>query len=423
MTNLKEFKEIAGALDIWLGSLYAVVSDLHKEALKSKSLKLDADTKKAVAVSLDSMISACAELRKDIEDQKESLSLLRRSPPGYGSAIIHFLYNIAIDPSSPSHKAQYFDKLKKLDKSINKQYVSISSALGVPEFSIEKTIREDIHNALSNWSNESLLRPELNQIRLEEALTSKTKYMVEAMLNANALKTELQDVIDTLTGSFSRRDAISPQFFKLIDTLKTRLLDITKDDYRVNLEKGFKNITELASSMIGRSTTASVIKMAQDASPPVPTKTLSATLANYKNKLKKYVDQVDQDYFPKQMEAILGTLNSEKPSSTTSLTNIPKGGETDIAHTYFQYIKELFNNQGRNNISSYLRQINTNLSDLQKILEEKSLPGPQESPTKKSPDELGKPIMEDKPINSTTSPSSELLTAKIHKLRSDFKRQ
>lgn len=404
MADFKQFRNTTGELNVWLTKLYRIVLDLQRETLKTRGAKLDENTKVSISVPLNSLISSTSELRRLVDDQKENLSILKRTPPGMTSSIIDFIYGITVDPKAPSKKEEYQDKLRKLDRTVNKEFVSVSSALGVPDIAIEDKIHDQIESSMHKWTENKALKPNIlagtpEATNLENQIEFKTKYVVDLMLSRapETFKAEIADLIQSFTQAFVDDKLAGAEFHNFIEELKNKLRQIVSPDHYKSLELGFSNILSTLANMQGGGPKQSADKSRKIYSQSTHSKGANSinTFKQYLQKLDIYFKDVENQKFIKQVDHLLGQI-SQKANKD----------DVDLAQKYFKFIKALFDptdtpigsSHGTKSIPFYLNTIRQSLEALIKTLEEKSVKSPE-------PDKIQPKV--DKAPTETSPPSND----------------
>lgn len=340
--NQKKFIPLINGLDRWLGTLYSDLLAMQAQILKLKS-SLDSDLKKELLIPANSLISELSEFKNFLENQRESLSILKRTPPGRASSVIDFLYNVVVDPSSPSQKEEYYKKLKNLDKATYKGTSEEGSMFGMSSPLHESRIDNQANKSVAQWFNlgyfENKNKNEL--IQIEENLAASTKHLMKSASSEEALAKAAADFTNSIKQIFKDPTTIESVIGQYFKDIEGNLLQVTKEpSNQQKLSDSFEKIKQAISNLFRKPASSTrQVKYAASAQDVVE------AMNYFKEIVGKYLKVVDSGQYLNQLDAIL---------NDTTITSDPNAQM--IIEKYNNYVTELFNPQIRS-VTQYLNKI------------------------------------------------------------------
>jgi len=351
---------LIGKLDKWLGSLYSDLLKLQANALKMKS-SLDPESKAELFIPFNSLVAEVSQLKKFLEDQREALMILKRSPPGMAAGIIDFLYSVVVDPSSSTQKEDYYKKLRNLDKSY-RGTEQIGSELGTRAGVV---VDETAQNVASEWINSDILK--LSQ--LPDDFTTDFKSEVrQVMKQANLAVTQgetvstdsLIEYIETYLENPLDSQKILNTFFQ---RLEKNLLQDKDKKVRDQVAASISQIYQSLTSSFKRkqlSPQAVPLDIGLDRSSALnvrlkklatSTSDIVGTIKSIQENMNKYYEILESNVYLNELDNVIKDISATDPKSQL------------VIEKYDNYVNELFNPHMRS-VSSYLTKIKGHLETI-----------------------------------------------------------
>ena len=307
--------------------------------------------------------------------------------------MIDFLYNIVVNPGTPSQKSEHYNKLKDLDKNVQKEFVSLEGALKYPMYKIESKIKTVVERKSAEWS--------VDPTRSADLVLS-TKMAVEDMLSSNRdISIAIKDIVAALQGSSKKE--LSVRFRDLINTIYKELYSVIPKEAQANLQSGLDRILQEFNELFSNSKESSLklMRIAQEIQEPqevsAEKENILQLISKYEQIFATYFQDVEQQKYTQKVDQILGQLKQDA-----------KEKDVDLGNRYMNYIKFLFGPQS-NNVRSYLVSIQKSLLALNKVLSSTSqlekIPEEQVPPQ----DELDKATSNKAQVSSMRSRAAFLL--------------
>jgi hypothetical protein len=218
----------------WLSSIEKTCFNLQKAAAKQLgSSKFDASDK----INLKTIISECSRLRAELDREKKNTKLISASPPGFLSAIVDMLHSILVNPSAPSEKQKFYEKIDSL---VERQYRSqhlVNNEIGVSGDDLETIIKAVF---LENPFSKELL-PFLHE---------QTSTFFGNLLDDRELKLKKPKLNDTIASVLSSLPAnLRSAYVKLLPSVLESLQKITSKEKKSLLQKKNNELAGILSSL------------------------------------------------------------------------------------------------------------------------------------------------------------------------------
>lgn len=258
----------------------------------------------------------------------------------------------------------YFDKLNKIDQNINKDYVSATSALGIPEFRMEQGIRKGIEDTITKWQNVNINMPRLSPQSLEnrEDLIKKLEVAIDPtiknMFSPDLVNEGIAELKKVLFQSLEDPRQLGDALGQFINQLEVSISEQITPQKKKSLQSGFAQIRKAIQKAFVQSASSQAIhKMAADQS-------LVQTIQNYRNALQELGNGQE---FVEQAESIVGQMGDKASKE-----------DVDFAQKYLSFVKALIYDS-RDSVQSHLMSLDKNLQSLQQLLEEETPEQPQQT--------------------------------------------
>lgn len=316
----KDLANLIQQLDRWLGQIY---SSLKKKDSELLSLATQFPRLKPLAKMNDDLIGF-------LEDQVESLGILRQAKPGTMSSVIDFMYTMIVDPSHKSDKEKYMEKLRDLKEkpSFKKRQLDDDEVAGIQKIlnnslkgyqNLSSNIHRNLYVALSNsidWQQDPEAISQALQNCYKILALSSDKDEILKKLSQNLKQFLIEEVEDSSESRLEKN--------KQINQLETMFQQITsRSSYRSNYFSGF-------------------VKMAADEN-------------QYIKVLKEYQDLLNS------LESILtNQTNSYIQKLNQTLASVDEKTDKEtifVIKRYKNYIEQLFDVADTESLSGQFRRI------------------------------------------------------------------
>ena len=108
----KKLRELTEAADKLLGQVLTLLTNI-----KAPLFKLQSQSQYPVVASqAQSIVKINTDLEDFLKDQIEAIQILQKAKPGVGWAILDFMYGVLVDPHAKTHREEYMEKLRWVDK-------------------------------------------------------------------------------------------------------------------------------------------------------------------------------------------------------------------------------------------------------------------------------------------------------------------
>lgn len=331
----KELIKIVKLVDGDLGGLYGILTKAEKELMRISAPKdLDLHTLARVTMLIKSLTASTSSLIRTLENEKDSLAILRRAPPGFFSSIVDFIYSVSVDPKSPDKKKVYYDKIKSLDRTINKEVSSLSSMMGVKDAQLSLQAQE----VVEIWARQ---HPIADLLNLDIAELSKSAYESNNPIN------EIRELVAFLEKNLIDRSTAKVATRALFSQLSARLKEINATKEGATKIAPLLNKVEEALTALGLPTLPKQSSSEQRTTLAAASDFQTA-ISSYKSNLKYYQDNLSKKKFLPQTDSALKNVGRENKAEMQAL------------RTLSSYIQSLYDPSSRTNIPAQV----TKLEDL-----------------------------------------------------------
>jgi len=128
----KQLASLIQTLDKWLGGVYSALKKKDGELLRLSG----------EFPELKPLVSMNESLIELLEDQVESLDILKKAKPGMLSSIVDFMYTMVVDPSHQSDKQKYMESLRALKTTPSKRKAPIEEEQDELSGNVEKILKD-----------------------------------------------------------------------------------------------------------------------------------------------------------------------------------------------------------------------------------------------------------------------------------------
>ena len=356
----KDLRKIIIELDAWLSNLNKIMQHLRKSMIK-EAPKVDS----VVKIHVDALANTASMIGREIGNQKKSLKILQRTPPGMITSVIDFLYNVTVDPSADTQRQQYFNKIEKLDQGFNKDYKSVEHALNVPEFRINEGVRNAVHSFTEEVKNKNLT--DLEDSILRDRLSAFAKPIADNLFTPRLLRERLGDLQDEITKALNIETPEQAQqaVINLLIKLEQAIKDQVPNEKHQLLQSGFITIRNLIGDLKQPSEKESYslreTKIAEDKT-SVNTQ-FHSIISNFQDQLSNLGGPEGNSFgeeYIRRVEEVASQLKED-------------AGEQKIAlvERYITYVKGLLSEQNGSLRKKFL-SLMSNINNLEDVLREQA---------------------------------------------------
>lgn len=341
----KQFRNVIAELQPWLDQVKNLASSMQADFMRSKKMGLDAQDQKLLLTPTDAVISSAAKLRDAVNMQAEGMMILRKAPPGIGSAVIDFLYNWVVDPRAETQKQMYMNQLNKLKDSL-KDTLTIESATGMSSWAISQVARQ---------AAEAVASFQKDQAKHTKIVDSLVGFGADATEKAmNGETAGLSEMIGWLQQGLQKNGTTNPQqlvedFLKKLEEMLSQ--STKRPDQKEKLQNAFEVVMNAFKATLRRSSSQFNYKTAS-------LESLTELVEKYSKELEELLKKVS--YFDRKVDEVQSQIKGEKES------------DLDTANRYVSFVKTMLGTEPRSVVTA-ISKVQQTLGGLRSTIEQKTL--------------------------------------------------